>query len=337
MIKALYTSATGMNAQQTVIDNTANNLANVNTTGFKKGQADFQDLIYVTERVPGSEAAQGLQVPTGLQVGSGVRIAGITKIFTPGALVNTGNPLDIAIEGDGFLSVSMPNGDTRYTRDGALRLNAVGNLVTSDGFLISPQVTIPQDALSVAIGADGTISVQNPGSPTPTSVGQLTLVRFPNPPGLSAEGRNLFAETASSGAAEHGDARIERHRDFASRISRTLQRGRGDGTRQPDPGPTSLRIQHAQHSHGRQHAQRHLPTCQVISNEIAIHWPIDRVAGCHDLRGAAHGRRGTLSAGFDRTSRKGRRQETVRANGVDRDDHGWERRAAASGGGFGHR
>jgi len=201
MIRAMFTSATGMNAQQTVIDNTANNLANVNTTGFKKGQADFQDLIYVTQRVPGAEAAQGLTVPTGLQIGSGVRVAGITKIFTPGALTNTANPFDVAIEGDGFFQVSLPNGDTRYTRDGALRLNATGNLVTSDGFLISPQVTIPAEAMSVSVGSDGTISVLNAGSSTPTSVGQLTLVRFPNPAGLSAEGRNLLAESASSGAA----------------------------------------------------------------------------------------------------------------------------------------
>src|SRR5438874_12705578 len=113
MIKSLFTSATGMNAQQMVIDNTANNLANVNTTGFKKGQTDFQDLLYITQRVPGSEAAQGLNVPTGLQVGSGVRVAGITKVFTPGAVVNTGNPLDVAIEGDGLLQVTLPNGETR--------------------------------------------------------------------------------------------------------------------------------------------------------------------------------------------------------------------------------
>jgi flagellar basal-body rod protein FlgG len=200
MIKALFTSATGMNAQQTVIDNTSNNLANVNTTGFKKGQADFQDLLYVTERTPGSETAQGLQVPTGMQLGGGARVAGVTKIFTPGELVNTGNSMDIAIEGDGFLQVSLPNGDQRYTRDGSLRMNAVGNLVTTDGFLISPQVTIPAEAMSVSIGTDGTISVTTAGSKTPTQVGQLTLARFANPAGLSAEGRNLFAETASSGA-----------------------------------------------------------------------------------------------------------------------------------------
>lgn len=200
MIKALFTSATGMNVQTTSIDNTSNNIANVNTNGFKKGQADFQDLLYVSQRAPGSDAAAGLQVPTGLQIGSGARVAGITKVFTPGALVNTQNPFDVAIEGEGFFQVTLPSGELRYTRDGALRLNAQGNLVTSDGFLISPQVTIPTQAVSVSVGSDGTISVQNAGALNASTVlGQLTLVRFQNPAGLSAEGRNLFAETASSG------------------------------------------------------------------------------------------------------------------------------------------
>lgn len=200
MIRALFTSATGLNAQQFNVDNTANNLANVNTNGFKRGQAEFQDLLYVNERNPGAEAAQGLQVPTGLQIGSGVRVSGITKVFQNGPVISTSNPLDVAVEGQGFLQVTLPNGELRYTRDGGLRLNAVGNLVTSDGFLISPQVTIPAEAVSISIGADGTISVVNAGSTASTTLGQLTLVRFPNPPGLSAEGRNLFAESASSGA-----------------------------------------------------------------------------------------------------------------------------------------
>jgi flagellar basal-body rod protein FlgG len=198
MIRALYTSATGMNAQATTIDNAANNLANVNTNGFKKGQADFQDLIYVNERTPGADAAQGLQVPTGLQIGHGARVAGITKVFTQGSVMNTGNPYDLAIDGQGFLQVLMPNGETRYTRDGALRQNPQGNLVTSDGFLITPQVTIPQDAVNVAMGADGTVTITNAQGQS-SIVGQLTLVRFPNPAGLSAEGRNLFTESASSG------------------------------------------------------------------------------------------------------------------------------------------
>jgi flagellar basal-body rod protein FlgG len=145
--------------------------------------------------------AQGLQVPTGLQIGSGARVAGVAKIFSEGTLTNTQNPLDVAIEGDGFFQVTLPSGELRYTRDGALRLNAQGSLVTSDGFLIVPQITIPLQAVSISIGSDGTVSVQNAGALNASTVlGQLTLVRFQNPPGLSAEGRNLFAETASSGA-----------------------------------------------------------------------------------------------------------------------------------------
>jgi flagellar basal-body rod protein FlgG len=200
MIKALFTSATGMNAQQTLVDVTANNLANVNTTGFRKSQTDFQDLIYVTGRSPGSDAAQGLQIPTGLQIGSGVRVAGTTKLFLEGVLENTGNDLDIAIEGQGFFQVTLPDGSIRYTRDGTLRKNRDGSLVTSDGFLIQPQITIPPDAVSVGVGADGTVSVISSGSPnTSTPVGQLQVARFVNPAGLSSEGRNLYSESASSG------------------------------------------------------------------------------------------------------------------------------------------
>jgi flagellar basal-body rod protein FlgG len=200
MIKALFTGATGMSAQSTYIDNTANNIANVNTNGFKKGEVSFQDLLYVNQQSPGATAAQGLPIPVGLQVGSGARVSGITKIFTAGSLVNTQNPLDISVEGDGFFQVTLPSGELRYTRDGALRLNAQGNLVTSDGFLLSPQISVPAQALNISIGSDGTLSIQNPGALNATTVlGQLTLVRFQNAAGLSAEGRNLFAETASSG------------------------------------------------------------------------------------------------------------------------------------------
>ncbi|MDW8242235.1 MAG: flagellar basal-body rod protein FlgG [Thermogemmata sp.] len=201
MLRALYTGATGLTAQTVNLDNTANNLANVNTVGFKRGEVSFQDLLYYNQQNAGGFIAQGLQVPSGIQLGSGTRVSGITKIFTPGALLNTQNPLDVAIEGDGFFQVILPNGEIRYTRDGSFRLNAQGNLVTSDGFLVSPQITIPPQAVSISIGADGTVSIQNAGAlNTTTVVGQLTVVRFQNPAGLSAEGRNLFAETASSGA-----------------------------------------------------------------------------------------------------------------------------------------
>jgi flagellar basal-body rod protein FlgG len=205
MIKALFTSATGMKAQELVVDNTANNLANVNTTGFKRSQMEFQDLLYVTKRAAGTEAAQGLQLPTGLQIGSGVRPASNTKIFSEGVLENTDNRLDVAIEGDGFLQITLPSGETRYTRDGALRLNASGNVVTSEGYLVQPQITLPQDILSISIGIDGTVSVITAGAPnTSTTVGSLTLVRFPNPAGLSSEGGNLYAETAASGSPTTG-------------------------------------------------------------------------------------------------------------------------------------
>jgi flagellar basal-body rod protein FlgG len=200
MIKALFTSATGMNAQTTAIDNTSNNIANVNTTGFKKGQTDFQDLIYVNNRAAGVENAQGTQFPSGIQIGSGVQVAGITKVHSQGNLVNTGNRYDLAIQGDGFFQVTLPGtGELRYTRDGAFRLNSQGNLVTADGFLLSPQITIPNDALSVTIGVDGTVSVTQPGSTSATQVGQINIARFSNPSGLSAEGRNLYSQTDVSG------------------------------------------------------------------------------------------------------------------------------------------
>jgi flagellar basal-body rod protein FlgG len=201
MIKALFTSATGLAAQQTVVDSTSNNLANVNTTGFKRSQPDFQDLIYVTETSPGASNGTNVQSPVGLQVGSGVRISGNTKVFTPGTLDNTSNPLDVAIEGDGFFSVTLPSGDLRYTRDGSFHIDSQGNLVTSDGYKLNPSINIPQNAVSVNIGVDGAVSAQTPGSTTQSSIAQLTITRFPNPAGLSSQGGNLYAETPASGAA----------------------------------------------------------------------------------------------------------------------------------------
>jgi flagellar basal-body rod protein FlgG len=200
MIRALFTSATGMNAQQTMVDSTSNNLANVNTTGFKRMQPQFQDLIYLTDRTPGSIAQQGLALPTGLQVGSGVAVSGNQKVFTAGTLNNTSNPYDMAIDGDGFFQVTMPSGQINYTRAGNFSINSNGNLVTSDGFLLNPQIAVPQAATSVSVGTDGTVSVMTPGATSPTQVGQITLVRFQNPAGLNNEGRNLYSQTMSSGS-----------------------------------------------------------------------------------------------------------------------------------------
>ncbi len=200
MIRALFTAATGMNAQQTMVDSSSNNLANVNTTGFKRMQPQFQDLIYLTDRQPGSIAQQGLPLPTGLQVGTGVAISGNQKVFTAGTLNNTSNPYDVAIDGDGFFQVTMPNGLIYYTRAGNFSINNNGTIVTSDGFQINPQLNIPQNAISVSIGTDGTLSVMTPGGTSPTQIGQLTLVRFQNPAGLNNEGRNLYSQTLASGS-----------------------------------------------------------------------------------------------------------------------------------------
>ena len=203
MMRAFNTSATGMNAQQLVLDNIANNLANLNTTAFKASQVNFQDLIYANLRQPGSQSSQGIQVPTGLQIGNGVRIAGNTKMFTPGALTSTGNQLNVAIEGDGFFQIQSPSGGTPvYTRDGSFSLNSQHQLVTVDGNFVLPQITIPQDALSVTVGTDGTVSVVTASSPNTTTVaGQLQIARFPNAAGLTSDGQNLYTQTPASGVA----------------------------------------------------------------------------------------------------------------------------------------
>ena len=212
MLRALYTSATGMKAQEQLIDVTANNLANVNTSGFKRSHVNFADLIYSTLEQPGTDVATGQIAPTGLQIGSGVRTAGTMKIFTPGTLEQTGNVLDLAIEGDGFLPVRLPNGELRYTRDGALRLDQNGRLVTADGYLIDPPITVPRDLTltKINIGADGTISgPSSTDSASTINVGQLQIAAFLNSAGLSSEGGNLYAETAASGRASIGQPLID--------------------------------------------------------------------------------------------------------------------------------
>jgi len=205
MLRAFSTAATGMNAQQMMVDVTANNLANINTTGFKRSQIDFQDLLYVKMREAGAEVASGMKSPSGMEIGSGVRAASTVKVFTGGELVNTGRSLDLAISGNGFLQVSLPNGDTRYTRDGSLQKNADGQLVTATGYAIEPAITIPTDAVAIDIGKDGSVNVTS-GSGTQSVVGTIQLARFPNESGLSSEGDNLLAATEASGTATTGTA-----------------------------------------------------------------------------------------------------------------------------------
>jgi flagellar basal-body rod protein FlgG len=204
MLRTLSIAATGMQAQALNIDVIANNLANVNTTGFKKSRADFQDLLYQTLRPAGSESSEGTQVPTGIQLGQGTRPAAVQKIFIQGDYQFTQNELDMAIEGDGFFQVIQPNGETAYTRGGSFKLDGEGRIVTSDGFLMEPELTVPSDSVSLSIGMDGTVSVMQADQTESTVLGNINLVKFPNPTGLNSIGRNLYLPTSASGAATEG-------------------------------------------------------------------------------------------------------------------------------------
>ena len=199
MMRALYTAATGMLAQQYNIDTISNNLANVNTTGFRKNTAHFQDLIYQQMRAPGTPVGPSV-VPVGQDVGLGVKIGASEKTFTQGVLIQSANPLDVAIEGEGFFQVTQQDGTTAYTRDGSFKRDANGSLVTADGHFLSPQITVPANATQVQIGQDGTVTALIPGQNTPQQLGQITLARFVNPAGLSPLGRNLLQQTGASGA-----------------------------------------------------------------------------------------------------------------------------------------
>lgn len=203
MLRAFSTAATGMTGQQMLVDVIANNLANINTTGFKRSQLDFQDLLYIKMRDSGTEVASGYIAPSGIEVGSGVRVASTVKVFTGGEIVNTNKALDIAIAGEGFLQITKPDGTTMYTRDGALQLNATGQLVNTTGYAISPAITIPAGSTAVTIGKDGGVNVTSSAG-TVSSVGTIQLARFINPAGLSSAGDNLLAETQASGTATTG-------------------------------------------------------------------------------------------------------------------------------------
>jgi len=206
MLRAMYTSATGMKAQELLIDNTANNLANVNTTAFKRSRLDFADLVYTTLRQPGSRVSTTQVSPTGLQIGNGVRVVATNKHFAQGSIEQTGNPLDVAIEGDGFFRVTLANGEFRYTRAGNFRINDQGALVNPDGHVIQG-VSIPPeiDVRQITIGTDGTVEGGQSGSSgTLANLGQIEIFTFLNPAGLSSEGSNLYAETLASGTAQSG-------------------------------------------------------------------------------------------------------------------------------------
>lgn len=199
MIRSLWIARTGLDAQQTSLDVIANNLANVSTNGFKRARPVFEDLLYQTLRQPGAQSSQSTQIPSGLQLGTGVRPISTASIFTQGALQQTGNSLDLAVNGAGFIQVLLPDGTTAYTRDGSFQKDNQGQVVTSSGYAVQPSITIPANALTITIGTDGVVSVTQSGSTAITQVGSLQLATFINEGGLQRIGENLFLETASSG------------------------------------------------------------------------------------------------------------------------------------------
>jgi flagellar basal-body rod protein FlgG len=206
MIRSIWTAATGMQAQTLNIDVIANNLANVNTVGFKRSRADFQDLLYETLRPAGVSSSEGTQVPVGIQLGHGTRPAAVNKIFLQGDFQKTDNELDLAVEGDGFFQILQPNGEIAYTRAGAFKLDSEGRIVTSDGFFLEPEITIPTDTVTLSVGIDGTVSVVQAGATQASEIGTIELARFINPAGMHTIGRNLYVPTAASGDVVTGTA-----------------------------------------------------------------------------------------------------------------------------------
>ena len=208
MYPALWIAKTGLDAQQTRMSVVSNNLANVNTTGFKRSRASFEDLLYQNIRQPGGNNTQQNQLPSGLMTGTGVRVVSTEKSFAQGGLLRTDNALDIAINGRGFFEVLLPDGSIAYTRDGSFQVNANGEVVTNSGYPLQPGINIPDGAQSVTIGVDGTVSVTVAGQAAPVQVGNITITDFINPAGLQAKGENLYLETAASGPATQGTAGI---------------------------------------------------------------------------------------------------------------------------------
>jgi flagellar basal-body rod protein FlgG len=204
MMRSLWISKTGMEAQQTQLDTISNNLANASTNGYKRAHAVFEDLMYQNLRQAGANSSEQTTLPTGLQAGLGTRAVATARNFGQGNLQQSSNPLDIAIRGNGFFEVQLPDGTTGYTRDGSFQVSATGQLVTNNGYTVQPGITIPANAQSVTIGNDGTVTVVVPGQSTPQSVGQIQVASFVNPGGLEPKGQNLYAETAASGTPNIG-------------------------------------------------------------------------------------------------------------------------------------
>ncbi|MCC5464212.1 flagellar basal-body rod protein FlgG [Pelosinus baikalensis] len=209
MMRSLWTAASGMVAQQANIDVVSNNLANVNTTGFKKSRSDFEDLMYQTIRQSGTATGADTQLPTGIQLGSGVRQVATQKIYTQGPTQSTGNDLDMTIEGDGFFQITMSDGTINYTRDGAFKRDEQGRIVNSEGYPLEPAITIPEGSSNIAISSDGRVSAKLAGQTASQELGQIQLVKFVNPAGLDSAGHNLLKETAASGTPVASDPGVD--------------------------------------------------------------------------------------------------------------------------------
>lgn len=220
MLRSLWSGASGMIAQQTHLDVVANNLANVNTSGFKKVRADFQDLLYQIEREPGAPVEPNSVVPNGIQIGLGTRVMGTTRNFVQGSAQVTDNPFDFMIEGEGFFQVTQPDGTIAYTRDSNWKIDAEGQIVTHNGHLLEPAIVVPEDAKDFSISPTGTVTVVTPGDPVPQEIGQIEIARFVNPAGLKAIGKNLFIETGASGEAQIGNPGDE---SFGTIMQRALE------------------------------------------------------------------------------------------------------------------
>lgn len=204
MQRSLFIAATGMEAQRISIDVISNNLANVNTTGFKKSRADFQELLYQGIKSAGASSAEGAELPTGIQIGLGVKPAAVQKMFQQGDFVSTGNSLDMVIEGNGFFQIAKPDGEIAYSRAGSFKIDSEGRVVNSDGYPLEPAISVPANTLQITITNDGTVSALQAGSAAPVQIGQIELAQFINPGGLNAIGKNLFIPTGSSGEATTG-------------------------------------------------------------------------------------------------------------------------------------
>jgi len=203
-LRALWTAAVGMSSQALNMDVIANNLANVNTTGFKRSRADFQDLFYQNLRIAGAASSAGTEIPTANQIGLGTKVSAVAKLFAQGDYKQTGNELDLAVDGRGFFQITTPDGEISYTRAGAFKLDGDGNIVTSEGYLLQPQITVPENAIQLTVGPDGTVTVMNAGETTPSEIGNIETARFANPSGLTAIGKNLFLESETSGSPTTG-------------------------------------------------------------------------------------------------------------------------------------